>query len=161
MPKLILMRHAKSGWGDPTLPDHDRPLNARGVISASALGDWLRAQGHLPDQALVSSALRTQQTFAGLALDLEPERHARLYGAGTSVLLSSLRAARGKAVLLIAHNPGIGEFAERILSKMPGHQRFLDYPTGATLVAEVPDWPDLDFGQARVLDFVTPHDLKT
>jgi len=23
---LILIRHAKSDWVDPTLPDHDRPL---------------------------------------------------------------------------------------------------------------------------------------
>ena len=34
--KLILMRHAKSGWDDP-VEDHDRPLNSRGRISAKVM----------------------------------------------------------------------------------------------------------------------------
>ncbi|MGR3409824.1 MAG: SixA phosphatase family protein, partial [Paracoccus sp. (in: a-proteobacteria)] len=32
--RLILTRHAKSAWDDPTLDDHDRPLNDRGRRSA-------------------------------------------------------------------------------------------------------------------------------
>ena len=28
--RLIVMRHAKSSWSDPSLDDHDRPLNKRG-----------------------------------------------------------------------------------------------------------------------------------
>ena len=61
--RLILTRHAKSGWGDPLLSDEARPLNARGHADASALGAWLKAQDYTPDQALVSSANRTQETF--------------------------------------------------------------------------------------------------
>ncbi|MFO7771937.1 MAG: histidine phosphatase family protein, partial [Roseovarius gahaiensis] len=34
--RLILMRHAKSSWGDPAQPDHARPLNSRGQRSATA-----------------------------------------------------------------------------------------------------------------------------
>ena len=30
MKTLLLMRHAKSSRDDPSLPDHDRPLNQRG-----------------------------------------------------------------------------------------------------------------------------------
>jgi phosphohistidine phosphatase len=33
---LIIMRHAKSDWGDPQLTDLDRPLNARGRAAAEA-----------------------------------------------------------------------------------------------------------------------------
>ena len=39
--RLILMRHAKSSWDDPRIDDFDRPLNARGRASATALGEWL------------------------------------------------------------------------------------------------------------------------
>jgi phosphohistidine phosphatase len=60
--RLILSRHAKSGWDDPDLSDHDRPLNARGRGDAPKVGAWLRAKGYLPDAALVSSARRTQET---------------------------------------------------------------------------------------------------
>ena len=84
MKRLILMRHAKSDWGDPMLPDHDRPLNKRGRRAASALGHWMREAGLRPDQILCSSATRTQETCARLALPflaqamLRPETHSGL-----------------------------------------------------------------------------------
>ena len=37
MVELILVRHAKSDWGDPSLPDHDRPLNTRGRSDAPVM----------------------------------------------------------------------------------------------------------------------------
>ena len=40
---LILIRHAKSDWGDAGLDDHDRPLNARGIEDAPRVGTWLEA----------------------------------------------------------------------------------------------------------------------
>ena len=70
MRRLVLMRHAKSSWGDPGLDDHDRPLNKRGKRSAEALGDWLRAQTIVVDEALVSSSART---VTGVPWESEPE----------------------------------------------------------------------------------------
>ena len=32
--QLLLIRHAKSDWGDFSLPDFDRPLNERGKRDA-------------------------------------------------------------------------------------------------------------------------------
>jgi len=49
MRQLILMRHAKSAWGDPSLGDHARPLNKRGQRAATALGYWLHAKDLVPD----------------------------------------------------------------------------------------------------------------
>ena len=57
--RLILTRHAKSDWDDPSLPDQERPLNARGRRSARALGDWLASRGYDPEEVLCSSARRT------------------------------------------------------------------------------------------------------
>ena len=37
--RLILTRHAKSSWDDPTITDHDRPLNGRGRRAALELGE--------------------------------------------------------------------------------------------------------------------------
>src|SRR6056297_2318257 len=71
MRRLVLMRHAKSSWGDPGLDDHDRPLNKRGKQSAKALGDWLRAQTIVVDQALVSSSVRTVETMQRLKVDCD------------------------------------------------------------------------------------------
>ena len=34
MKRLLLLRHAKSSWHDPTLTDFERPLNRRGRVAA-------------------------------------------------------------------------------------------------------------------------------
>lgn len=162
MRRLILMRHAKSSWDSPTLSDHERALNSRGQRSARALGDWLRAQDHVPDQALVSSARRTQETMAGLRLGMTPDLLPQLYHASDSQMLDALRAARGDRVLMIGHNPGIADFAATLVARAPDHPRFHDYPTCATLVVafDVPDWSCAAPGGGQVIDFVIPRDLS-
>ena len=152
---LILMRHAKSSWDTPGLSDHDRPLNDRGRRSARALGHWLRASGWLPDEVLCSTALRTRETLAGQAHDAPTTFTGELYHAGPDTLARVLAASTGDTVLMIGHNPGIADFADQVLKTPPDHDRFHDYPTGATLVAQ--------FGSAwangTTLGFTTPREL--
>lgn len=125
------------------------------------MGDWLREQGHIPDEALVSTALRTRETFDGLQLDLTPNLTGALYGAGPMEMRDVLRQARGHTVLMIGHNPGISEFAANIVDEPPQHNRFFDYPTCATLVVELglDDWTDLTWSEGRTVDFVIPREL--
>ncbi len=165
MPKtLILMRHAKSSWGNPGVADHDRPLNKRGTDSALALGEWLRNNEFLPDEALVSSARRTQETFAGLGLDVESTVLRELYHASSDQLMESLYEATANCILLVAHNPGIGELAfrlARMMREMPDHPRFEDYPTGATFVIEwdADSWQNIDWSQGKIKSFLVPRDI--
>ncbi len=158
---LILMRHAKSSWDAPATSDHARPLNGRGRRSAKALGDWMRAQGWIPDQVLCSSSARTRETFAGLKVPLAGEFTDDLFHAGPEQMLPLLARASGQTVLLLGHNPGIAEFAEQLVSSKPDHARFFDYPTGATLVVsfDIDDWNRLRPGTGNVLDFTVPRDL--
>lgn len=163
MKRLILMRHAKSSWNDPLQSDHDRPLNGRGRRSATALGDWVRAQGYAVDQALVSTATRTRETFDRLALDCEATYLERLYHAGAHNMQAALLAATGDCVLMLGHNPGIAWFAHSLVSRMPDHPRFDDYPTCATLVAafDIADWRELRAGTGAAEAFVIPRDLMS
>jgi len=46
---LILMRHAKSDWGDESLSDHDRPLNRRGQRDNSRLATCTDGRQRLID----------------------------------------------------------------------------------------------------------------
>lgn len=158
---LILMRHAKSSWSTPGLDDHDRPLNSRGHRSALALGDWLRAEKHLPDSVICSSALRTRQTLEGLAISATTLVTDRLYHASAEQMFNALIEAETDCVLMLGHNPGIADFAQRLVAAPPDHPRFDDYPTGATLVAEfrVPLWSDIQWKQARTTAFITPREL--
>lgn len=163
--RLILTRHAKSGWDDPELSDHDRPLNARGRSDAPKIGAWLAGKGYLPDAAVVSSARRTQETWElvspelgrAVAVTIRPE----LYLATAEVILAHLSAQCAASIMVIAHNPGIGEIAERLVATPPAHPRFRDYPTCATLVVEFPgdDWGMVDWEAGRAVDFIVPRDL--
>ncbi len=47
--KLLLVRHAKSDWGNPQTPDYDRPLNSRGLHDAPMMGGRLKTMGLVPD----------------------------------------------------------------------------------------------------------------
>ena len=163
--RLILTRHAKSAWDDPMTPDHDRPLNARGQSAAADLGQWLASRGHVPDEVLCSDAERTRKTWAGIApalpdtpiLELKPA----LYHAGPDVMLAVLRHAKADTVMMIGHNPGIAEFAHRLVTHAPLNVEFQRYPTGATLVVDfdVASWEQAAYGGATVLDFIVPSEI--
>lgn len=159
--RLILTRHAKSSWNHGDLSDHDRPLNKRGRASADALGEWLRKRGFMPDTVLSSSSLRTRETYERMGFECAPVFTRALYLASAPAMLRELQQASRETVLMLGHNPGTGELAERLAQTLPRHDRFLDYPTGATTVFEfdVPSWKDVQFGTGKVLAFTVPRDL--
>ena len=164
-PTLILTRHAKSAWEDPTLDDFDRKLNGRGRKSAVAVGKWLVAQGYLPDLVLVSGAKRTVETWSRMASQF-PETSVMvsapaLYHASADMILSTIRTQTDTTLMVICHNPGIADFANRLAEFPPAHSRFQDYPTAATTVfdAKIDSWQQLAWGTGRVIDFVIPREL--
>ncbi|MDF1728250.1 MAG: histidine phosphatase family protein [Sulfitobacter sp.] len=163
MKRLILMRHAKSDWS-ASAGDHARPLNPRGRHAAALMGDWLRTQDLLPDEVILSDAMRTRETLLRLDLPEDTPVSARrtLYLADDEAWLDAVQGASGDSLLLIGHNPGIGFCAERIVAQPPEHPDFGRYPTCATLVAEfeIDSWEQADWGGAMVLHFTQPRDLE-
>jgi phosphohistidine phosphatase len=162
---LILTRHAKSDWGTPGKPDFDRQLNDRGRRSARALGEWLATNGPHPAEVMLSGALRTVETWEGMAKAFAsppPVRtDKRLYDAPAERMLEVLRDAEANPVLLIGHNPGICEFASRLAIAPPTNERFADYPTGATTVFRFfrDTWRDVGWDEGEVVEFITPRQL--
>ena len=159
--RLILTRHAKSSWDDPDQDDHGRPLNARGRRAALELGEWLHSRGYEPDEVLCSTAERTRETwFRALAAPLEVTPRVSyvdsLYHATPDVMLAALQKATGDCVMMIGHNPGIGELAAMLPAQPPLDPDFRRFPTAATLVVDfqIDDWADLRPGEGSVMDFV-------
>ena len=76
---------------------------------------------------------------------------------------AELRHAKGDTVMMIGHNPGIAEFAHRLVARAPLHEGFAKYPTGATMVADfsIDRWEDAAFGGASALDFTVPRELAS
>ncbi|KAA9105685.1 phosphohistidine phosphatase [Microbacterium rhizomatis] len=121
--RLVLVRHAKSDWGDAALSDHDRPLNDRGMRDAPAMADRLARTGFRPDVIIASTALRartTAEAFAaalGTAVSLDHE----LYGATAAMLWAKAEATGARSVLVVAHDPGMTVLAERLSGDGIGH----------------------------------------
>ena len=70
MKTLFLIRHAKSSWDDPALPDKDRPLDDRGKRDAPKMGKRLAKRDVNPDLILSSPAMRRIAVVGGYALQL-------------------------------------------------------------------------------------------
>ena len=161
--KLVLIRHAKSDWGDAGQRDHARPLAARGRRDAPRMGAWLAQGGHAPDLVLCSDATRTRETIALMQPEWPGPPVIRfdttLYAAPPRQLLSALKDVSTRSVALVAHNPGIGRLAAELAGEAPDHARFADYPTCAVTVLEFEgaDWSAI--GQGRVAAFAVPADL--
>ncbi len=148
------------------MDDHDRPLNARGEAGAERVGAWLADRGHVPKRVLCSTAKRavmTAQIMMEQFVDKpEIDYITGLYHASPDTILNKIRAASAGDLLVVGHNPGIASFADLISETRPKHERFGVFPTTSTMVSEVPkeEWAELKFGDARLLNFVVPRDLK-
>ncbi|MCY3712033.1 MAG: histidine phosphatase family protein [Gemmatimonadetes bacterium] len=135
MKELILVRHAKSSWKDPTLRDHDRPLNKRGKRDAPEMGERLGRSGCEPDLIVSSSAVRALATARSVAgkLGYPRERIAveeRLFHAGVSELLQVIRSVDDSvdSLMLFGHNPGLTDLANHI-----GPREIFNMPTCVVL----------------------------
>ena len=160
MRTIYLIRHAKSGWDDPTLSDHDRPLNERGRRDAPMMAERMRKAGHGIDLILTSTALRAETTAMAFA-------HAFGLGMGDVVRLRNLyhaepndfmRAIRGiddrfGQVALFSHNPGITFFAAGLgvatIDHMPTCSIF-------ALGTEAATWQEFPSAPRRLLFFDYP-----
>ena len=139
---LILLRHAKSDWsGDE--PDVRRPLAKRGRRQAPEAGRWLAEHVDALDLAVVSSAVRAQQTWelASAELDQTPETVVddRVHAASAHELLRVVRDLpdERRTVVLIGHNPGLEDLTELLTG------RWVHLVTSAIAMVTVPgSWAD-------------------
>jgi phosphohistidine phosphatase len=164
--RLMLLRHAKSDW--PDVPDRDRPLAKRGRRDAPVIGRWLSDHGYLPDTVICSAARRTRQTWELVAPELGGSPSVtferRAYAASAMTLLYLVRelSATSRAVLLIGHNPGVADLATSLAQPADHDDAPIRFPTAAVAILDVSgDWADLSPGQARLLDYTIPADLRS
>jgi phosphohistidine phosphatase len=166
MHRLLLLRHAKSSWDDPSLADRDRPLAPRGHRAAARMANHLRSDVPRPDLVLCSPALRTRETLDRMSNafgDAEVVVDDELYGAGEGELLERLRAVddRFETVAVIGHNPGIHDLAIALAGSGADLDRMeAKFPTGALAVLAFDRlWRDVSPGGGLLEAFVTPKDL--
>ena len=166
---LMLLRHAKSRWDDPSLEDFERPLASRGREAAVRMGAYMARQKLAPDLILCSSAVRARQTLELVRPHLgnpATEFADALYLATPAALLARVRklGADVAAVMLIGHNPGLHTLA---VSLSGGGEKAglaalaAKFPTAALAVVTFAtrDWPAIAPGSGRLAEFMAPKRL--
>lgn len=140
------MRHAKSDWDADYGPDHDRPLNRRGIESARLMGRRLTSLGLDPGHVISSTALRARATAELAAesgewkcsIELEPG----FYGGAPADILE--RTALGPDVerlMIVGHQPTWGTLVHQLTGES------VDMKTAAVAVIEVRSWDELGGGR--------------
>lgn len=169
MKQLLLLRHAKSAWPDG-VEDHGRPLGDRGRRDAPRMGAHIAAVGLQPDFALVSSARRTEETWALVAPEFGKPCPARtvpsIYEAEPEAILAAIQDAPEECqrLLVIGHNPGFEELAALLApigdADAMGRLK-MKYPTAglAVIAFDAARWAEVAAGKGRLEAFVTPKSL--
>lgn len=129
-----------------------RPLALRGRKQARAVAEVLVTHNLIPDAVLVSSAVRTKQTWEILAggFDHEPAKvsfHDDLYVAGVDDVLKLVATTHGSTVLVVGHEPTMSAVAEQLAGDGSSQDAYaqvrLGIPTATLCVLE----SDQPFGQ--------------
>lgn len=170
MLRLSLLRHAKSSWKNPGLPDIERSLSSRGRAAAPVMGEAIAERLLVPDLIVCSSSRRTRETYDLVSQGWEepPEVDYRetLYHAAPDKLLEIVREQSDQIrhLMLIGHNPGFHIFGYDLIGRGAGHARDRlseKFPTCGLLVVDFPagSWQDVRYGAGELALFLVPADL--
>lgn len=168
---VLLLRHAKSSWDQPHLPDSLRPLAPRGSKAAPRVGAYMAEKGIFPERVLCSNARRAVETWKLVSQHLggpmEVEVREDIYHASPGSILSILRDLPDSegSVLLVGHNPTFEILASLLAGDGEAEARASlgrKFPTGALAVLDFPAqrWSDLSERSGYLRAFVRPRDLE-
>lgn len=162
MKTLLILRHAKSDWGNSQLSDHDRPLNGRGQYDAPRMGAWLKQQAMVPELIICSTAERALTTaeLVSLACDFEGELRTTqdFYLAGPPTYIDILNELPDSyaRVMVVGHNPGM----EDLVSLLTDKDRPLTTANVAVVDLPIESWRELTlFCDGRLKHHWRPKDL--
>jgi len=168
---LSLLRHAKSSWKNPTLPDRERPLATRGITDSTLMGKAMAERGIDPELVLCSSARRTRDTLALILPELKVEPKVvyddALYHASPEAMLEMVRAVQNPRAnhVLVGHNPEIQSFALDLVGSGPKHFRDRlseKFPTAGLAVITFASgvWQSVEVNSGTLILFLSPRDLR-
>jgi phosphohistidine phosphatase len=161
--KLWVIRHAKSSWDDPKIPDFGRPLNRRGKHDGPRVAKWLGKQDDLPEWIVSSDAVRAKATteFVAHGANVPDTRVVydhRMYLAEVETILEVIRSmpVDVRSCAVVGHNPGLSRFVNEML----GQPVIDELPTFGIAKLDVAEpWSTLALGSARLDTLFRPKDL--
>jgi phosphohistidine phosphatase len=177
MRRLMLLRHA-TAVPHGVMPDFERHLAPQGLEEAASVARYCADEMLLPDAALVSAAVRTQQTWqavAGQVSGVWSLSLSALYPMQVDELLQNLQSLtaltnapeveEARCLMLVGHNPTMTELAQRLVgfgdryafARLRG-----DFPPAglAVLDFDIDHWSDIAAGQGRLDRFWVPATIN-
>ncbi|MBV6446798.1 phosphohistidine phosphatase SixA [Nitrosomonas sp.] len=118
--ELILWRHAEAEDG---FPDSARQLTGKGLDQAKRMADWLKPKLPENTRIIVSPARRTQQTAMALQSDFVTENALGPGASAHAVLAVAGWPAAGGAVVIVGHQPTLGEIVSYLIPVIPAGLR--------------------------------------
>jgi phosphohistidine phosphatase len=170
MGRLLLLRHSKTERGAAGGRDRDRKLTARGRADAPAIGAYMVRHRLLPDLALVSPAVRAEETFELAAAEFKKQPRVvweeRIYNASAETLLRLVcETGAAETLLLVGHNPGLHDLALRLVASGDTEMRERlneKLPTSGLVVIDfaVDEWSRVQANTGRLERFVSPRSIE-
>jgi phosphohistidine phosphatase len=159
MKTLYFARHAKSFWGDQSIPDFDRPLNKRGKRDAPFMGEVLKDRKVKPDLIICSPSKRTKKTAIEIAYKIGyPEKKIQfnedLYEASSNTILKVIKkiGENYDSVMIFGHNPGL-----TMLNNHLSNQYIDNIPTCGIVALQLDKkWSEIDENTCNFLFFEYP-----
>lgn len=160
MKTLILLRHAKSSWKNPSFSDYERPLNQRGKNDAQLIAKILNKKQIKIDLIISSGAKRAIDTaiFFAKELNLETKVLDDLYLASSKNIIKIIYNIDDEtnSVIIVAHNPGLTDLVNEI-SNYP----LENLPTSGLIAFSIDGkWKDFGRQNCNFLFFEFPKKYK-
>jgi phosphohistidine phosphatase len=153
MSDIILWRHADAESG---VPDLQRALTPEGEKQARRIARWLHPRLAANAVVYVSPARRAQQTASALA-QLGPREFVTLEAISPSTRLTAAlgivgRIDRPRTIVLVGHQPTLGELAAHLLGVQADH-----WPIRKGALLWLAEADDEAGAQAELLAAMTPE----
>jgi phosphohistidine phosphatase len=168
MKTVLLLRHAKSDWSNPSLPDFERSLAKKGLKDAPRMGKLLSRSNILPELIVSSPARRAVQTAELVAENCGYDRPIqlaeRLYPGSPEEIMRIIQQLQPhiQTLLLIGHNPALEDSISAFICPARNCAFRVRVPTAAMLCfkCECSRWSELSNGAFTLSWMLTPRVLN-
>ena len=162
MKSLIIVRHCKSSWKDPSLSDFDRPLNKRGNIDGELMSNYLREKEKKIDKLILSTSIRTRLTSKYFIEKIHFNSISyldELYHASYSEIIKIISKIENNFnnIMVIGHNPGLTELINHFTD-----MRIYNIPTSGIIKVEFEEdkWSKITENKGKIVYKKFPKELK-
>lgn len=162
--RLFILRHGKA-QSDLGGGDRERPLAPQGRADMEKLAASMESAGLKPDHVVCSPARRTRETLQAALPGFPPEKISfidKAYNSSEKTLLELAQNTPDKfqSLMIVAHNPGIHNFAVMTVNDDDPHADRLiaGYEPGTLTVVEftAASWADIRPHEGRVVTLLVP-----